>query len=73
MSGQFDIFENLPSGFSFWRAFADGREEAIAKIQELTRFSGNEFVAIESESNETVARVPAAALVRLPHDSAGLQ
>src|ERR1700722_16404856 len=71
MSEQFDIFENLPSGSSFWRAFAGEREEVSAKMLELTRFSRNEVIAIAAESNEIVARETAVTLARLAQEAAG--
>ena len=52
MRPEYDIFEKLPDGSSFWRACVPGQFDAERKIQELAEHSDNAFFAIEINSRQ---------------------
>ena len=52
----YDIFEKLPDGTVLWRVFVPGLQNALDKMQELSKLSPNEFFTYHSPTNETVGR-----------------
>jgi hypothetical protein len=54
---EYDIFEKLPDGSVLWRAFVPGRQNAIARLNELGSLSTNEHFAMHTPTKEIVARV----------------
>jgi hypothetical protein len=52
----YDIFEKLPDGTVLWRVFVPGLQNALDKMQELSKLSANEFFTYHSPTKETVGR-----------------
>jgi hypothetical protein len=46
MLPDYDIFEKFQDGSTIWRACVLGRFEAERKLQELSEYSNNEFMAM---------------------------
>jgi hypothetical protein len=53
----YDLFESLPDGSIVWKAVARGRDDAVAKLNELGRLSPNEHFAIHTPTMVVIARV----------------
>jgi hypothetical protein len=47
MTREYDLFEKFPDGSSLWRASVSGLGNARLHLQELTRWSENQFYAID--------------------------
>jgi hypothetical protein len=47
MTREYDLFEKFPDGSSLWRASVSGLGNARLLLQELTRWSENQFYAID--------------------------
>ncbi len=56
MECEFQIFEELRDGSPMWRAYAEGTENARAKLEEIAKTTRNECFAIQLETKEIAGR-----------------
>ena len=57
MERDYDLFEQLPDGSPMWRGRASGLHETRRKLQELSKATTNECLAIHLPTREIAARV----------------
>jgi hypothetical protein len=62
MARELDLFERFPDGSVLWRGTAIDEENAQLKLQEFARMTSNECFAMDTITNEIVARVNSAPL-----------
>jgi hypothetical protein len=56
MSCSYDVFEKLSDGSVLWRIFVPGLQNALDKMEELSKRSPNEFFVFHSPTKKTVGR-----------------
>jgi hypothetical protein len=54
MTREYDLFEKFSDGSSLWRASVSGLGNARLHLQELTRWSENQFYAIDIIAGKTL-------------------
>jgi hypothetical protein len=56
MDSDYDIFEKLPNGKVVWRFSVAGRDQALAKFEQIAAISANEVFVMQVDTQEVIVR-----------------